>query len=99
MSTSLLKSFLHTGLITKKFKLQHTHLWSSKRTFARLRVSAPLLEQAARAASNEKNNLIKFCNNVVAAHRSRAFRGKPAIWDFMRDVVGNLNKANKGNRY
>lgn len=59
----------------------------------------PSLRQAARAASNKENNLINFCNNVFVAHKSGAFGGKPALWDFMRDVAGNLNKGNKENRY
>jgi hypothetical protein len=40
-----------------------------------------------------------FCKNIVAAHRTGAFGGKPALWDFFQDVAQNLNRKKAGHRY
>jgi hypothetical protein len=45
------------------------------------------------------NNVIKFCNDIICAHRTDAFGGKPGLWDFMKDVAANLNRDDHGNRY
>jgi hypothetical protein len=41
---------------------------------------------------------MKFCINVVSAHRTNALGGKPDLWDFMKDVATNLNRK-RGCRY
>ena len=44
--------------------------------------------------------MLLFCQNIVVAHRSGAFGGKPALWDFLRDIAQNLNLEKKnGHRY
>ena len=78
---------MHNRFITKIFQLERNYSWSSKTTIARLRVSRPSLRQAAIIASSKENNLIKLCNYIIAAHSLGAFGGKPALWDFMRDVT------------
>ena len=47
------------------------------------------------AASNE-HNVYKFCGDILSAHESGAFRGRPALWDFMQDVAANLNRKKQG---
>jgi hypothetical protein len=44
-------------------------------------------------------NVMLFCQNIVAVHRTGVFGGKPALWDFFRDVVQNLNRKKAGLRY
>ena len=56
------------------------------------------MRESANNASSY-NNLIKFCNNIISAHRIRAFGGKDGLWDFMKDVAANLNRKKEGNRY
>lgn len=58
----------------------------------------PTLKESAFNASNE-HNLYKFCNDILSAHRSGSFRGKLALWDFIRDVAANLNWKREGFRY
>ena len=58
----------------------------------------PTLKEFAIAASNE-SNLYGFCGNILNAHRSGAFGGKPTLWDFMRDVAANLNCRKEGVRF
>ena len=43
--------------------------------------------------------MLSFCNNILAAHRTNAFGGKPALWDFLRDVAANLNRVTQGHRF
>lgn len=47
--------------------------------------------------ASQDHNVLKFCTNIIAAHRSGAFGGRPALWDFMKDVARNLNR--KKTRY
>lgn len=54
-------------------------------------------ETAKNVASD--NNLMRFCNDIISAHRTRAFRGKSALWGFLNDVAANLNKDDHGNHY
>ena len=56
------------------------------------------MRESARNTSVD-NNLIKFCNNIISAHRVGAFGGKDALWDFMKDVAQNLNRKDSRNRY
>jgi hypothetical protein len=49
--------------------------------------------------SSNRGGILKFCNNILAAHRVGAFGGKPALWDFMKDVASNLNRKKQGYRF
>ena len=53
-------------------------------------MSRPTLKESAQQASSE-HNAFKFCSNIIAAHKTSAMGGKPVLWDFLRDVVSNLN--------
>lgn len=35
----------------------------------------------------------------MSTHCTNAFGGKPALWDFMKDVVRNLNRKKEGFRF
>ena len=56
------------------------------------------MRESARNALSD-NNLIKFCNINISAHRIGAFGGKEGLWDFMKDVAANLNRKNSRNCY
>ena len=43
--------------------------------------------------------MLVFCQNIVSAHCTSAFGGKPTLWDFLRDVVQNLNRNKVGYRF
>jgi hypothetical protein len=38
-----------------------------------------------------KERCVSFCNNMLSAHHTNAFGGKPTLWDFLKDVAINLN--------
>ena len=44
-------------------------------------------------------NVVKLCENIVKAHCTGAFGGKPVLWGFLQDVAQNLNQDSQGNRY
>lgn len=55
-----------------------------------------LLKQTInRQCSNSLVDVINVCDNIVFAHRSRAYKGKPSLWVFMVDVNKSLNKSKK----
>jgi hypothetical protein len=39
----------------------------------------------------ERKYVFQFCSNILFTHHTNAFGGKPTLWDFLKDVVGNLN--------
>ena len=84
--------------LSKKYRLQKLHYWDARRRIVQLKVKRPTMLESARNAASD-NNLIKFCNNIISAHRTGAFGGKPGLWDFMKDVAANLNRSDRGNRY
>ena len=84
--------------LSKKSRLQKLHYWDARRRIVQLKVKRPTMLESARNATSD-NNLIKFCNNIISAHRTGAFGGKPGLWDFMKDVAANLNRSDRGNRY
>jgi hypothetical protein len=46
-----------------------------------------------------RGDVLTFCTNILNAHRTKAFGGKPALWDFLKDVVANLNRKAQGIRW
>ena len=42
----------------------------------------------------KRKDVFAFCSNILHAHRTNAFGGKPALWDFLKDVATNINWAN-----
>ena len=63
-----------------------------------LKVKRASLKESTLDASNE-HNVLKFCTNVLVAHRSGAFGNRPALWNFLQDVAANLNCKKEGFRY
>jgi hypothetical protein len=58
----------------------------------------PNLKDISHECLNRKDVML-FCQNIVAAHRTGAFGGKPTLWDVFRDVAQNLNSKKAGHRY
>jgi hypothetical protein len=77
--------------ITKKIRVERAYSTHHKRRLAQLKMFRPLLKQL-RMTGDDGNDILKFCTNIVSVHRTSAFGGKPALWDFMKDVATNLNR-------
>jgi hypothetical protein len=73
-------------------------LWHKKALIARLAVTRRTIKITAKEAMNRKD-VVSFCNNIIAAHRSNAFGGKDALWDFMKDVSISLNRKKQGYKF
>jgi hypothetical protein len=41
--------------------------------------------------SFNRKDVLAFCKNILAAHKTNAFGRKPTLWDFLRDVASNIN--------
>jgi hypothetical protein len=39
----------------------------------------------------KRKDVFQFCSNILSTHRTNAFGGKPALWDFWKDIARNLN--------
>lgn len=63
-----------------------------------LKVKRPTLAEMAKNSMAD-HNVHKFCHNILNAHRTGAFGGKSALWNFIQDVARNLNRSDKGNRH
>lgn len=85
-------------VLAKKFKEEKALHWLMKAKVAQLKLSSKGLKLSAVESFNRKD-VLTFCNNILAAHRTNAFGGKPALWEFLRDVATNLNRAKRGFRY
>lgn len=53
---------------------------------------APIQTNHQMLVSNSVD-VIKVCDNIVSARRSRFYGGQPTLWDFMVDVNKNLNNS------
>jgi hypothetical protein len=82
----------------KRLTHEKLKVWYHKKKVAQLRISKPNLKDVSNECLNRKD-LLLFCQNIVAAHWSGAFSGKPALWDFLRDIAQNLNRKKAGHRY
>lgn len=71
---------------------------AARARIVQLKVKRPTLRELAKEASSE-HNVTKFCTSIINAHKSGAFGGKPALWDFFSDVAQNLNRNARGSRY
>jgi hypothetical protein len=64
-----------------------------------LKITRPTLREAVAECENRRD-VLKLCNNIILAHKTKVFGGKTTLWDFFVDVGNNLNKKSaKGNRY
>ena len=79
-------------------RILRTQVWANKAKVARLKVRRPTLKEATRETAMD-GDVLKFCQNIIAAHRGGAFGGRPALWDYLRDAVSNLNRKKQGFRY
>ena len=84
--------------LARKFRLERARHWLMKSRLAQFKVSHRGLKLSAVECFNRKD-VLSFCNNILAAHRTNAFGGKPALWDFLRDVATNLNRVRQGHRF
>lgn len=92
---TLLELTMHSRIVSKKLRSERLYHWAAKLRIVQLKIKRPTLKEMVMAASNEYN-VYKFCGDILSAHRSGAFGGRPALWDFMRDVVANLNRRKQG---
>ena len=46
-----------------------------------------------------RKDVLSFCNNIIAAHKTNVFGGKLALWDFLQDVANNLNCRKQGHHF
>ena len=88
----------HARDMRKELRLEKLNHWSVRARIVQLKVKRPTLKEVAKQSSFE-HNLLKFCNNILNAHRTGAFGGQPALWDFIRDIAQNLNRDCRGHRY
>ena len=95
LSTSELACHSHT--LAKKFREEKSMHWIMKLKVAQLKMTKKGLKLSAVENFNRKD-VLAFCNNILAVHRTNALGGKPALWDFLRDVAANLNQVKQGHR-
>jgi hypothetical protein len=84
--------------LAKKHREEKARHWLMKAKVVQLKVSHRGLKLSAIESFNRKD-VLSFCNNILAAHSTNAFGGKPALWDFLRDVATNLNRVRQGHRF
>jgi hypothetical protein len=78
-------------IITKKYRIERAFHAHNRRRVAQLKMCKPLIKELQKTG-DVQIDLMKFYTNIVSAHRTSAFGGKPALWDFMKDVARNLNR-------
>jgi hypothetical protein len=90
--------FAHSRAITKKYRFEKMCHWAVKARIVQLKVKRPTLRESARDTANS-GDLLKFCNHIIVALCTGAFGGKPALWDFLKDIAANLNHSKIGARF
>ncbi len=70
----------------------------TKVQLTQLKMKKMSLRESSKECLHQKD-ILKFCNNIISAHRTGAFGGKPALWEFLKDVGQNLNREKHGHRY
>jgi len=63
-----------------------------------LQRKSPKLRDVCVDAAN-KADMLKFCNSMALAHKRGAFGGKGALWDLLRDIMANISRPKKGQRW
>jgi hypothetical protein len=61
-----------------QLKLQRLYRWAAKRRTMQFKIKRPTLKEAIQSAM-ECHDLLKFCQNIIAAHQTGAFGGKGAL--------------------
>jgi hypothetical protein len=85
----------HSRSLEKRLNHEKLKVWYHKKKVAQLQMTRPNLKDISHECLNHKDVML-FCQNIVAAHRTGAFGGKPALWDFFQDVAQNLNRKKAG---
>jgi hypothetical protein len=88
----------HSRLLARWLKEERALHWQMKSKVAQLKMSQRGLKLSVVENFNRKD-VLSFCNNILAAHRTNAFGGKPALWDFLRDIATNLNRVRQGHKF
>lgn len=83
---SLLELATHSRFVSKKLRAERLYHWAAKLRIVQFKIRRPTLKESAFATSTE-HNLYKFCTNILAAHRSGTFGGRPALWDFCKKLL------------
>ena len=61
-------------------------------------MSRPSLRKRSKQVEGE-HGVLNFCHSIIAAYRTGAFGGKPALWEFLQDVAKNLNTKKNAHWY
>lgn len=88
----------HCRQLARKYREEKTIHCLMKSRVAQLKMRQRGLKLSAVESFNRKD-VLSFCNNILAAHRTNAFGGIPTLWDFLRDVATNLNRVRHGHRF
>jgi hypothetical protein len=80
----------HRRKLGQKIREERALHWTIRARVAELKISTRGLRLGVEENFNRKD-VLSFCNNILAVNRTNAFGGKPALWDFLRDVANNLN--------
>jgi hypothetical protein len=88
----------HSHSLGKRLNHEKLKVWYHKKKVAQLQITQPNLKDISHEWLNRKD-VMWFCQNIVAAHWTGASGGKPALWDFFRDVAQNLNMKKAGHWY
>jgi hypothetical protein len=75
---SILELADHSRIQKKKFRIESTYHAHQKHRVAQLNVYEPLVKEFQQS-SDVKNDILKFCSNIVLAHITSAFGGQAAL--------------------
>lgn len=89
---------LHGRVVARKLKFERALLWQTKTQVVQLKRAHRSLKLNA-TENFICEEVFAFYNNILSTHRTNAFGGKPALWDFLRDVAANLNWSKQGYRF
>ena len=68
----------HSRTLARKFREEKSMHWIMKLKVAQVKMTKRGLKLSTVENFNRKD-VLAFCNNILAAHRTNAFRGKPAL--------------------
>ena len=87
---SILEMSKHSRQLSQKLRFATLQYWNARTSILQLKAKRPTMREMTMNASLD-NNVLKFCNSIICVHRTGAFGGKEALWDFLKDVATNLN--------
>jgi hypothetical protein len=68
----------HSRSLGKRLNYEKLKVWYHKKKVAQLQMTRPNLKEISHECLNCKDVML-FCQNIVVAHRTGAFGGKPAL--------------------